>query len=178
MFVPGIFQESRMKVSRIVVTVLIALVLAALAAPARAQGNMNFVKDFLARYKSPTLAFPASPDTASPQAINDLVRSGQLPLTMGELVNLMLQNNLDIGVDRLSPLSSQYQIDTFYRTFEPSLHFKATVNRNTIPGTSILSGAANPSTLSGSYNVGFAQTLPTGSIVGVDATMSRTSTNN
>ncbi|HLH31588.1 MAG TPA: hypothetical protein VKY31_10325, partial [Terriglobia bacterium] len=151
-----------MRVSRIVVIVLVALALTGMAAPARAQVNTNFIKDFLARYKSPTLAFPASPATASPQAINDLVRSGQLPLTMGELINLMLQNNLDIGVDRLSPLSSQYQIDTFYRTFEPSMHFKATVNRNTIPGTSILAGAANPSTLSGLYNIGFAQNLTTG----------------
>jgi outer membrane protein TolC len=148
-----------------------------MAAPAQAQLNTNFVKDFLARYKSPQLAFPADPATASPQALADQIRNGQLPLTMGELINLMLQNNLDIGVDRLSPLSSQYLIETNYRPFEPSLHFKATVNRNTTPATSILSGASNPSTLSGSYNVGFAQTLPTGGIVGIDATLNRTSSN-
>jgi len=64
-----------------------------------------------------------------------------------------------------------------YKPFEPSIHFKVTAGRNTTPATSFLSGASAPSTLSGSYNVGFAQTLPTGSIIGIDATMQRNSTN-
>ncbi len=166
-----------MKVSRISVTVFIALALLCAAAPARAQGNANFVKNFLARYRSPNLVFPATPDAAAQQALPDAVQAGQLPLTMGEFVNLMLQNNLDVGVDRLTPLSSMYTAGTMYKPFEPSIHLKATVGRNTTPATSFFSGASNPTTLSGAYNVGFAQTLPTGSIVGIDATMSRSSTN-
>src|SRR5215467_2959963 len=166
-----------MKVSRISVTVFIALASLCAAAPARAQGNGNFIKDFLARYRSPNLVFPATPDPAAPQALSDAVRAGQLPLTMGEFVNLMLQNNLDVGVDRLTPLSSMYTAETMYKPFEPSIHLKATVGRNTTPGTSFLSRVSNPTTLSGSYNIGFAQTLPTGSIIGIDATMQRNSTN-
>jgi len=77
----------------------------------------------------------------------------------------------------LTPLSSMYTAQTMYKPFEPSIHLKATVGRSTTPGTSFLSGASAPSTLSGSYNVGFAQTLPTGSIVGIDATMQRNSSN-
>ena len=96
---------------------------------------------------------------------------------MGDLINLMLQNNLDINVDRLSPLSSQYLIATMYRPFEPTIHVQASVNRSTTPATTVLAGAANPSTLGGTYDIGFAQTLTTGSIVGVDATMSRSSSN-
>src|SRR5262249_37298489 len=112
-----------------------------------------------------------------PQQLPDLIRSGQLPLTMGDLINLILQNNLDIGVNRLSPLSSQYLIDTFYRPFEPTLHLQATVNRNTSPATTILAGAATPSTLAGAYTVGFSQSLMTGTIVAIDATMNRSSSN-
>jgi outer membrane protein len=166
-----------MKVSRITVTVFIALASLWAAAPAPAQGNDNFIKNFLARYRSPDLVFPATPDAAAPQVLSDAVRAGQLPLTMGEFVNLMLQNNLDVGVDRLSPLSSMYLAETMYRPFEPSIHVKTTVGRNTTPATSFLSGASAPSTLSGSYNVGYAQTLATGSIIGIDATLQRTSTN-
>jgi outer membrane protein TolC len=166
-----------MKLSRITVTVFIALASLCAAAPARAQGNGNFIKDFLARYRSPNLVFPATPDAAAPQALPDAVRAGQLPLTMGEFVNLMLQNNLDVGVDRLTPLSSMYTAQTMYKPFEPTIHLKATVGRSTTPGTSFLSGAAAPTVLNGSYNVGFAQTLPTGSIVGIDATMQRNSSN-
>jgi outer membrane protein len=105
------------------------------------------------------------------------VRSGQLPLTMGDLINLILQNNLDISVNRLNPLSSQYLIDTLYRPFEPTLHLQATVNRNTTPSTTILAGAANPTTLGGAYTVGFSQALMTGTNIGVDVTMNRNSSN-
>ncbi len=164
-----------MKASRIFVIALGVLASVCMAAPARAEINTNFVKDFLARYRPSSVVQPGS--AASAQALADLTRNGQLPLTMGDLINLMLQNNLDINVDRLSPLSSQYLIATMYRPFEPTIHVQASVNRSTTPATTVLAGAANPSTLGGSYNIGFAQTLATGSVVGVDATMSRSSSN-
>ncbi len=164
-----------MKASRIFVIALGVLASVCMAAPARAEINTNFVKDFLARYRPSNVIQPGSVLTA--QGLADLTRNGQLPLTMGDLINLMLQNNLDINVDRLSPLSSQYLIATMYRPFEPSIHVQASVNRSTTPATTVLAGAANPSTLGGTYNIGFAQNLTTGSIVGVDATMSRSSSN-
>src|SRR5215831_11194520 len=127
---PSIFQEFPMKGSRIFVALFVVLVVVCQAAPARAQIKPNFVKDFLLRYRPSAVAFSNSASTAaapSSQQLADLVRSGQLPLTMGDLINLILQNNLDVGVNRLSPLSSQYLIDTFYRPFEPTLHLQATV---------------------------------------------------
>ena len=165
-----------MKVSRISIALLFMLAAACLAAPAQAQINTNFVKDFLGRYRPARVAFPATPSSPA-QELSNMVRSGQLPLTMGDLINLMLQNNLDIGVNRLSPLSSQYLIETSYRQFEPTLHLQATVNRNTTPGTTILAGNANPSTLGGAYTVGFSQSLMTGTNVAIDATMNRSSSN-
>ncbi len=164
-----------MKASRIFVIALGVLAYVCMAAPARAEINTNFVKDFLARYRPSNVIQPGS--AASAQTLADLTRNGQLPLTMGDLINLMLQNNLDINVDRLSPLSSQYLIATMYRPFEPTIHVQASVNRSTTPATTVLAGAANPSTLGGTYDIGFAQTLTTGSIVGVDASMSRSSSN-
>src|SRR5215831_12940806 len=173
-FCPASFLGVPMKASRIFVTLLLLFALVCLAAPARAEIKPNFVKDFLARYRPATLASPAP---VQAQAIADLVRNGQLPLTMGDLINLILQNNLDIGVNRLSPLSSQYLIETTYRQFEPTLHLQATVNRNTTPATTILAGAASPTTLSGAYTVGFSQSMTTGTIVAIDATMNRSSSN-
>jgi outer membrane protein len=164
-----------MKVPRIFVTFFVMLVAACLAAPAQAEIKPNFVKDFLSRYRPAVLAAPAA---TQQQAIADLVRSGQLPLTMGDLINLILQNNLDIGVNRLSPLSSQYLIETTYRQFEPTLHLQATVGRTTGAATNVIQGAANPTSLSGAYTVGFTQTLMTGTNLEVDATMNRSSSNN
>src|SRR5207237_395095 len=167
------FEESPMKVSRICVTLLVVFGMVTTAASARAEINTNFVKDFLSRYRPSRTALSAAPATPSPQDVASLIRSGQLPLTVGDLVNLMLQNNLDIGVNRLTPLSSVYLTETMYRPFEPTLHFSATVNRNTTPATSQLIGAQSLSTLAGNYGVGFSQALPTGTNVGVNFSMNR-----
>jgi outer membrane protein len=166
-----------MKASRMFATVFTLLALLFMAAPARAEILPNFVKDFLGRYRPAKVTLPGVPVGTAPQAITDLVRSNQLPLTMGDLINLILQNNLDVGVDRLSPLSSQYLIEATYRQFEPTLTLQATMNRNTTPATTILSGAANPTSLSGAYTVGFSQSLTTGTNVAIDATMNRNSSN-
>src|SRR5262245_59255670 len=163
-----------MKASRIFVALFAIFASVCAVEPARAEITPNFVKDFLSRYRPATLAAPAP---VQAQAIADLIRSGQLPLTMGDLINLILQNNLDIGVNKLSPLSSQYLIETTYRQFEPTLHLQATVNRTTSPATNIFAGAANPSTLGGTYTVGFTQSLTTGANVEIDASMSRSSSN-
>jgi outer membrane protein len=166
-----------MKSSRIFVSLFAVLAIAALAVPARAEVNTDFVKNFLQRYRPLRVTFSSPVTPAPPQQIGDMIRTGQLPLTMGDMINLILQNNLDVGVNRLTPLSSQYLIDTLYRQFEPSLHLQATVNRNTTPATTILAGATNPSTLSGAYSVGFSQSLLTGTNVAIDAIMNRSSSN-
>ncbi len=167
-----------MKASRIfVVTLFVMLGLVTAVLPARAEINTNFVKDFLKRYQPSKVALPAASGAQSAQDVASLIRSGQLPLTVGELINLVLQNNLDVGVNRLSPLSSLYLIDTLYRPFEPTLRLQATVNRNTVPATSQLIGAQSLSTLGGAYSLGFSQSLATGTSVGVDFSMNRASSN-
>jgi outer membrane protein len=162
--------------SRIFVVLFVVLMVCQVA-PVSAQIKTDFVKDFLQRYRPAKVAFNGSAVNV-PQDLASLIRSNQLPLTMGDLINLILQNNLDVSVNRLSPLSSQFLIDTLYRPFEPTIRLSATVNRNTTPGTTILAGAASPSTLAGAYSVGFAQSLMTGTILAVDATMNRSSSNN
>lgn len=145
----------------------------AIVIPASAQ---SFVEQFLSRYKPQAVSIPASPVERS-QALADLIRSGQLQLGVGDVINLMLSNNLDISVNRLSPLSSEYLIETLYRPFEPTLRLQATINRNTQPSTSQLTGAPALSTLGGAYTFGFSQTLATGTNVAVDFTLNRNSSN-
>src|SRR5262245_32296983 len=167
-----------MRQSRIYVALLVVLTLVCQAAPARAEVKPNFVTDFLRRYRPTSGPTGGAASPQVPQDLGNLIRSGQLPLTMGDLINLILQNNLDISVNRLSPLSSQFLIDSLYRPFEPTVHLQATVNRNTTPSTSVLAGNNNPSTLGGAYSIGFSQNLQTGTIIGIDATMNRNSSNN
>src|SRR4051812_12677264 len=126
---PAILQGVPMKKWRIIVTSLVMLAFVSPIAPARAEMAPNWLTDFLGRYKPANIAVPPSAALMA-QDLAQRINSGQLPLSTGDVINLMLQNNLDVGVNRLSPLSSQYQIDLARRPFEPILRLGATVNRN------------------------------------------------
>src|SRR6266516_2044273 len=123
-----------MKVSRIFVALLVMFAIFRTSASARAEINTNFVKEFLNRYRPLKAGLPAA--AQSSQDVASLIRTGQLPLSVGDLINLIIQNNLDVGVNRLTPLSSRYLIETMYLPFETTLHLQATVTRNTSPATS------------------------------------------
>ncbi len=164
-----------MKVSRIFVALLVMFAIFRTSASARAEINTNFVKEFLNRYRPLKAGLPAA--AQSSQDVASLIRTGQLPLSVGDLINLIIQNNLDVGVNRLTPLSSRYLIETMYLPFEPTLHLQATVTRNTSPATSQLIGAQSLSTLGGAYSLGFSQALDTGTTLGVDFVMNRNSSN-
>jgi outer membrane protein len=172
-----LLRSLSMKALRIFVVVFVVLAGVSMSATARAEVNTNFIKEFLARYRPSNVAFPASPAPGSSQQMAQLIRNGQLPVTMADVINLILLNNLNIGVNRLSPLSSQYLIETNYRPFEPTLRLTATVNRSTSPSTSVLVGASSLSTLSGSYTASFSEALATGATVGVNLSVNRNSTN-
>src|SRR5262249_6930519 len=159
-----------MKALRIFVALFVVFTVVCQAVPARAEIKPDFVKDFLQRYRPSTVTFSNSAAAAtSSQQLADLVRSGQLPLTMGDLINLILQNNLDVGVNRLSPLSSQYLINTFYLPFEPTLHLQATVGRTTTAGTNSLAGAAPPPPLLRAPQIGASPRLLSGEDTVCDA---------
>ena len=156
---------------RMVLTFLLFVVL---APPAFA--GENWVEQFLSRYRAEPLSFQVNPAAQDP--LPGLIRSGVLPLSIGDLINLTLENNLDIAVTRLSPITSQYLIETSYRPFEPTLKFGASVSRDTSASRNQLSGAESLSQLTHNYTVGFAQTLSTGTDLAVDFTMNRSSSNN
>src|SRR5688572_6046724 len=111
-----------MKASRILVTFLVMCAPIFLPVEARAQ---NFVQQFLDRYRPPRLEQQNPAAFRSQPPLSDLIRSGQLPLTAGDVVALMLDNNLDIGVNRLTPRASEYLIETLYRSFEPTIRLQA-----------------------------------------------------
>src|SRR5262245_32945752 len=158
-----------MKKLCLVIGVLLGLTLPAF-------GETNVVEQFLRRYRTSTVSLPR-PAELQQNPLADFIQSGVLPISIGDLINWTLQNNLDIGVNRLTPLSTRLLIDSFYRPFEPTIHVGASVTRNTSPSLSQLTGAPSLSQLSHNYTVGFGQTLHTGTTVGVDFTLNRTSSN-
>jgi len=137
--------------------------------------GQNWVDQFLNRYKPAPLSLPAATAQDRLQALS---REGSIPLSISDLISLTLENNLDIRVSRLSPLASEYAILTNYRPFEPTLTLGASLSRDTSKSRTQLTGVDSVSQLSHSYNVGYLQTLRTGTDIAVDFTLDRTSSNN
>lgn len=110
-----------------------------------------------------------------------MARDGVLPVSVGDVIRLMLQSNLDVTVNRFAPLSSSYVIETLFRPFEPTLNLSATVGRSTQPVASQLTagaGATAFSQLYHRYSIGYGQTFHTGTRVDLDFFLNRSSSNN
>src|SRR5437016_7780787 len=107
-----------------------------------AAAQSNWVDQFLNRYKPPKVD-PAA--AVTPQVSDEpwrlMVTQGGLPLSINDVVRLMLSSNLDVTVNRFSPLATRYLLETLFRPFEPTLDISAQVNRNTTPSTSQLQAA-------------------------------------
>jgi outer membrane protein len=138
-----------------------------------AQAQTRWVDDFLKRYQ-PSQAAPSDSPTAT---LVQFVQTGDVPVTLTDVVNLMLDKNLDIRSNRLSPRTSYFQSLIFHRVLQPSISFTGSANRNTSASTSQLNGAAVLSQLTHNFSASFAQNLPTGTTVGATMTMNRQSSN-
>ena len=151
----------------------VILLMLALAAPAMAQND--WVDGFLRRYDPSRGA--ATVATNSTSTLGQLLQTGIVPITLNDVVNMMIEKNLDIRSSRLSPRSSYFQSLIFYRALQPSIRFGGTITRNTNQSNNQLNGVGQPFTsqLRGNYSVGFSQLLETGTILGVDVTMNRLS---
>lgn len=140
-----------------------------------ASAQANWVNDFLNRYRPMTVKFP--PNAATGQDATNMIRSGQLPLSVGDMINLVLNNNLDVSLNRLAPLSSQYAFLSTYKPFQPTLSLSALVTQSTTPSPTIFGGAVAVEQLSHNYVATFAENLLTGTNLGVAFTLNRASTN-
>lgn len=137
----------------------------------------NWVTQFLNRYRPVPAAEASELPSSTPQNLAEMMRAGALPLSVGDVVRLMLENNLDIRVDRFSPRSNEHLIDTLFRPFEPTLRLSSTTSRSSSPSRSQLDGAEQAKELRHSYAIGYGQTLQSGTSVGVDVTVNRNSSN-
>jgi outer membrane protein TolC len=145
-----------------------------IATPAAAQSN--FVVDFLSRYR-PTGEKEAAPPANPPSTMAQFIQTGEMPLTLNDVVNIMLDQNLDIQSDRFSPRSSVLQTLVFYKILQPSLSFTGSVTRNTASSTTQLNGASSLSQLQHNFSASYARNLAAGTTIGVTATMARVSSN-
>jgi outer membrane protein TolC len=138
----------------------------------------SWVGQFLNRYKPPKIDLAgASTAQASNEPWQLMVRQGALPISISDIIRLMLASNLDVTVNRYSPLTAEYVLNTLFRPFEPTLRISAQAIRSTTPSASQLQGASSLSQLLHQYSIGYGQTLQSGTQVGVNFSMNRSSSN-
>src|SRR5262245_42056625 len=112
----------------------------------------DWVAKFLSRYRPTMNPLPASP---APQVNSTLFQSTAAAVTLNDVLQLMMANNLNISVNRLPPQITQFLIDTYFRPFDPTIHISANGQHSTTQSTSQLNGASSLVQLTQSYDVGF-----------------------
>jgi outer membrane protein TolC len=155
-----------MNLTRIVASVVLSGIL---TMPAMA--SSNWVEDFLRRF-APSASLPSQPN--SPQAnLSQLLKTGEVPITTNDVINMMIDNNLNIRTDRFAPRSSYLQSIVFYQALLPALRISGNAGRNVSLSTTQLSGATSNIQNTGFFDANVAQLLPTGTSFSVDMAMSR-----
>jgi outer membrane protein TolC len=160
-------------------TLLTLLVLLFIAAPAWAQSdNLAFaVKDFIRDY-NPDAVKAAAPPANPPGLMAQFIQAGEIPISLNEVVNMMVDQNLDIQSNRFTPRSSALQTLVFYKVLQPSLTVNVTWANNSSFSTSQLNGASSLGLLQNNFSVGYAKNLKWGTTIGIATTMARSKTNN
>ncbi len=110
--------------------------------------------------------------------LRSLEKDGKLSITEADAVRLVLQNNLDVVVDRYDPRLALYDIDRGYSIFDPKLQFTLSAARSKIPQTNtIISGVPSLTFLQHQANFSFSQLFQTGTHYSIDYTNVRQSSN-
>lgn len=161
-----------MTITKISVSVLLMF---CLAMPLAAQSQEpGWTDEFILSFKPQRRAVQAAPPNP---VVGQIFQTGTVPISIQDVINMMLDNNLDIRSNRFTPRSTALQTLVFYRALQPSLRIAGTLSRDTAASTSQLNGAAALSNLRHVFNANFSQALPWGTSLAVDFTMNRQSNN-
>src|SRR5437762_1510935 len=162
-----------MKITKIVLSVFLVLVL---VTPLSAQTETGWTKDFLLHYLPPS---EREKQAAPPpgQVIAQVFQTGTVPISMQDVIGMLLDHNLDVRTNRFSPRSSALQTLVFYRALQPSLRFTGNFSSDTSASTNQTNGATVLTRRSQQFGVNFSQQLPYGTSLTVDGTVNRNSSN-
>lgn len=143
--------------------------------PNYAKGNSwfpNIIKPYEA------VNVPAANLTNSPK-VSDLISNGKLMLSLQDAISLTLENNLDIAVQRYTPLLGSANILGANGKFDPSLGITGSVSssssqfNNVFQGSGALTAKSHATAVDFSYN----QLFHTGTQITVGWTTNRQSSN-
>lgn len=121
-------------------------------------------------------------DTNQPaDASTNMPAGKQRVLSLADCLQLALQHNLDIQIQRYSPVISQYNLNVSYDTYEPVFSFTADKTYNASPGTLLTTSNGTIIPIPGSqreannYTPQITGSLPSGLTYTLNGTWSRNS---
>lgn len=113
-----------------------------------------------------------------PLKLEDYVVEGKLELSLKSYLDLVMANNPNVGIQRLSLTVNEDAITRAFGVFDPQATASFQTTRQLTSGTSALSGASTLNQLSQPFGLSVSQTLLTGGQYNIGFTDFKTSTNN
>ena len=111
--------------------------------------------------------------------LNSLNKDGKLSLSEADVIRLVLENNLDVVVDRYDPRPAFFDIERAYTLFDPKFQVSLSAGRSTVPlPTNFITGVNSLTDLQHGANFTFSQLFQTGTQYRIDFFNSRQSSNN
>ncbi len=113
-----------------------------------------------------------------PARLSDFLVEGRLELSLRSFLDLVMSNNTDISIQKVSVETSRYSILSAFGRFDPTLQMTAGYNRANTPAATQLDGATvNKSTTFGPARFTYNQTLMNGTAFSLDFRGSKQSSN-
>ncbi|MCL5746210.1 MAG: TolC family protein [Acidobacteria bacterium] len=113
----------------------------------------------------------------APVRLPDFVVDGKLELSLRSYLELVLANNTDIAISRLTVETAKNAIMRAFAPFDPLATASFNSRRQKTPSNDVLAGATTLVSLSQPANFGYSQMLPTGTQYQVTFFGQKTSTN-
>jgi outer membrane protein TolC len=105
---------------------------------------------------------PVSVAIESVSRLDDFVVNGRLQLSLRSYIELVMANNPDINLQKLSVYEQQNLIEAAHSPFDPNLDLSFNANRSTNQSTDVLQGAAVRSRLTQNAGLTYEQLFDTG----------------
>ncbi len=105
---------------------------------------------------------PLQVEIQPPLRLEDYVAGGKLELSLRAYIELVIANNTDIALQKLTVLTAQNAIERAFAPFDPAFNAQFNATRSNTPSNNLLEGAAVLSNLAQRANFSYTQTMESG----------------
>ncbi|HYM11274.1 MAG TPA: TolC family protein [Bryobacterales bacterium] len=105
---------------------------------------------------------PLEVELRPPIRLEDYVASGKLELSLRSCIDLVMANNTDVAIQRLTVVTAQDAIERAFAPFDPSFLGSFSSSRANTPSNDLLAGASVLSSLAQQASFAYTQTMENG----------------